>query len=1233
MRLIFVLAFLIIYGSLYPFHFNFDSVNDELFRKLFNFNFFQQGYADIVSNIILFIPLGFIAVKSLSHKSLRLTHWLVISCGIFSFAFAIQIVQLWTPDRVPSGGDAIWNLVGGFLGGLLCQLHFSKESQKWLSLPPVNQVYLYLGVLLVLINWTPFVPSLDFGTVINNLKTLVFQRQISIYWVCEKALLWLICFYFLKKSGVLRLTFLDCLAIIAITLCDKVLIADSPLTIDHIVGAMLGYILWLSCQKLITDKLIAFLLILLVVSLALYPFELNSETQDFRWLPFSGALGGNILVNILAMVKKCVLYACVVWALYIVTRRLFLSSIVVSVIIFACEYAQIYLIQSVPEITDGLLVLMAGYALSKSLKRHVKNEMLSRIPDVPTQKMHTTNIPQTERYFFNATPALDGLRAVAALSVFMVHYYQEVELNLSFGAIDIGLWMFNGNTGVALFFILSGFLLSIPFWLSKVNNQPFPNIKYYFIRRAARILPAYYTCLVGVLILQLLMGSVLNFNSIISHLFFLHNHKDYQVLDLNPPFWSLAVEVQFYLFLPLFFLVVRRLKYNVSLLLFSAAVFVSYLTYLALMKVLIAADAWPIHFPLIWPFGVSLESADGGALRYATLAHLPHFLLGVATAALFIVKGQWFSQKWQLSEGLFWGACVGIFAILATSLDNIFEVEFGRYNFPYVPILLAVMVFTAPLGKVSKYLLQRPVVLWIGKLSYGIYLYHYLVLNGVKRVFGYISFAVNDNMLLFALVSFCLTLAIAYLSYRLIERPILYMVKAKQGVFLSKSSPPQISSSCEKDSSTRTLSATVSLKKVSFSVFLFSVTALVFFLLQMDYEGKEKSRLYPWDTNEVNMIFDHHTHTHFSDGSLEVDDLVSLAKDNGCDAIAITEHTSNKKSLTKRQLDEIKLARIFNPDILVVSGAELNPPSYKGREHVNALFSLQSEEDVFRTLAETIRSPKNKKLTDQQLFSTLASFNAKDLNILAIYNHPSRKDESKIENKKDYLKWSQGLDLFIGFSGAPGHQKSRDFGSYRKRIKTIDRWDPVVAEVGGAWDQLLEDGHDVWGAIASSDYHNSQMDYAPCEFSRIHVKAPEKSYTGLFRALKSGTFWASHGRFLSELDLALEISEQNLRVSPGEAASTKENSLALVDIKVKRAPEFFDFPLSLELITNCVIGQPESLEKIELAAFHNQATALIPINTTGKDGESCYLRSRVSITSSEGEIFKAYTNHIRLWVN
>ncbi|MGC4081795.1 MAG: hypothetical protein QM736_06735 [Vicinamibacterales bacterium] len=64
---------------------------------------------------------------------------------------------------------------------------------------------------------------------------------------------------------------------------------------------------------------------------------------------------------------------------------------------------------------------------------------------------------------------------------------------------------------------------------------------------------------------------------------------------------------------------------------------------------------------------------------------------------------------------------------------------------------------------------------------------------------------------------------------------------------------------------------------------------------------------------------------------------------------------------------------------------------------------------------------------------------------------------------------------------------SNPLGSYKKPDTLVDRWDPIVATVGGMWDEWLGRGLDVWGASADADFHHENGDYWPCEFSSTWI--------------------------------------------------------------------------------------------------------------------------------------------------
>lgn len=167
----------------------------------------------------------------------------------------------------------------------------------------------------------------------------------------------------------------------------------------------------------------------------------------------------------------------------------------------------------------------------------------------------------------NSILVLDGLRAIACLSVIFFHFRWLSSENISAFptkgplAFVTAFFLF-GNSGVILFFLLSGFLLFLPFAKALlIKDSQWPSLRRFYLRRVFRIIPAYYVALFLIIIFS--HPEFLQFaqwHVIVQFLTFTMNYNLAQ--QINGVFWTLAVEFQFYLLLPLIVwlmsLVVRR---------------------------------------------------------------------------------------------------------------------------------------------------------------------------------------------------------------------------------------------------------------------------------------------------------------------------------------------------------------------------------------------------------------------------------------------------------------------------------------------------------------------------------------------------------------------------------------------------------------------------------------------------------------------------------------------------
>ena len=160
----------------------------------------------------------------------------------------------------------------------------------------------------------------------------------------------------------------------------------------------------------------------------------------------------------------------------------------------------------------------------------------------------------------NSIAVLDGVRAIACLLV--------VSFHISLLTARTNIWVPNGSahplfssialagaSGVTLFFVLSGFLLFRPYakaLLSDAGRSSWPSARLFYLRRSFRIIPAYYVCLFVIILLsQQQYLQRLHWRELVLFLTFFMDSTNQTNHQVNGPFWTLAVEWQYYLLLPL----------------------------------------------------------------------------------------------------------------------------------------------------------------------------------------------------------------------------------------------------------------------------------------------------------------------------------------------------------------------------------------------------------------------------------------------------------------------------------------------------------------------------------------------------------------------------------------------------------------------------------------------------------------------------------------------------------
>ena len=366
-------------------------------------------------------------------------------------------------------------------------------------------------------------------------------------------------------------------------------------------------------------------------------------------------------------------------------------------------------------------------------------------------------------------PLLDGYRAIAALLVLTTHV--AFTTGESFSPV-VGPLLGRMDFGVTLFFVLSGFLLYRPWARSAMAASSPPRLGTYALRRSGRILPAYWAMVVfTILVLPEIQPVPWDFWVV--HLGLLHIYIPGFTLEGLTQTWSLATEVSFYVLLPLLaWLAGRRHRGDPSR---SSK-----------------SQLWVIAglATLTWVFIIGRSTLFDGGTGLSGLwiiSHLDWFAVGM-TAAVVSTRlerpdpPRWMNRVVDLAREtpICLGAAAAIYVIAATPLGGPIDLVDGtgtQIAVKHAAFAIIAIFYLLPgffgrwdAGSTWSRFLQHPVVVYLGTISYGIFLWHLVLLRLIVDVFNLSIFGGGFIPVLIATVLVSVLAATA--SWFVLERPV-----------------------------------------------------------------------------------------------------------------------------------------------------------------------------------------------------------------------------------------------------------------------------------------------------------------------------------------------------------------------------------------------------------------------------------------------------------------------------
>lgn len=370
--------------------------------------------------------------------------------------------------------------------------------------------------------------------------------------------------------------------------------------------------------------------------------------------------------------------------------------------------------------------------------------------------------------------ALDSLRGFSTILI-VVYHTSFVSGYTVAHADSVGAYIDRLNIGVAIFFVLSGFLIFRPFAHSLIHGSPLPKTRNYYLKRAARILPGYWLALFVLAGLDAL--TIVNTSGFIRNVFIVHSFTEHNVFTGIRQAWTLAVEMSFYVVVPAFAYVfvrqARRRIASVSVVTLLKALSALFLGAYAFRLFIHQTDFWFLDTAHIWlpshmdtlALGMGLAVLVEAPASAKTLSKLKNFIANHTGA--FVVSSVF---VWLISANI----------NMAIGLNRTeFHIDLlGHFLYGVASVLLV-----APFCVDSQALLVKAMSFrlftWLGTISYGIYLWHMAFLGG-DFAEKYMPYTENDGQVLLRfLVVLPASIAIASLSYYVLERPIMRAINKR----------------------------------------------------------------------------------------------------------------------------------------------------------------------------------------------------------------------------------------------------------------------------------------------------------------------------------------------------------------------------------------------------------------------------------------------------------------------
>jgi VanZ family protein len=365
-----VVAALIVYGSLFPFHFTAPADFRTSLETLLADRQLWTSLSDVLGNVALFVPFGITAAWWAAPRVSRRYAILWALLAGLALAFFLQVGQIFVPERSVAMADVLWNGVGTLLGAAIGLVIETPTLTLGRRVEPPSLVVLGLLALWIVSELAPLVPTWDIGGIKRSLEPLLMDPQLdpaATFYIAARALLvarLLVALVGLRRGASVFPLFAGAVLI------GKLFVVDQTLELATVAGLTIAVATWtawtIRFEQAMASRTLLVLLVLAYSVQELSPFTLRASPSSFSWIPFATSLEGSMLANVRALTASIFSLAGCVWLIGSMGTRIWIAAIPLAFWVLLLESAQRWITGRTASITDSLLVLSAAWLMRQT---------------------------------------------------------------------------------------------------------------------------------------------------------------------------------------------------------------------------------------------------------------------------------------------------------------------------------------------------------------------------------------------------------------------------------------------------------------------------------------------------------------------------------------------------------------------------------------------------------------------------------------------------------------------------------------------------------------------------------------------------------------------------------------------------------------------------------------------------------------------------------------------------